>query len=155
MTGYSATLGEYLSRISQITTIAKQVQQLQSLQQLETTGASVCALCTPIEQQNLQSYINNINDDLCSQFSWALQNITGVAQNINNINEIISQLQTNPQAAALALQRSAIQTAVSTQNTMAQIQVLMAQQGQKQLAEEKMEKQNANDAYAGFMQAGL
>ena len=55
----------------------------------------------------------------------------------------------------MALQRSAIQTAVSTQNTMAQIQVLMAQQGQKQLAEEKMEKQNANDAYAGFMQAGL
>ncbi len=155
MAGYGATLGGYLSRISQATTVANQLQHLQSLQQLETAGTGLCALCTASDGQQLQTYINNVNDDLCSQFSWAMQNITGVAQNINNIDDIINEFQINPKAALLALQRSSIQTAASTQNTIAQIQVLLSQQGQKELAEQKLEKQNSDAAYTGFNHSGL
>jgi hypothetical protein len=155
MTTYASTMGSYISRVGQATTVAKQVEQLHSLQQLQSVGSQICALCSQTDTQNLQNYINNINDDLCSQFSWSMQNITGVAQNVTNINEIIAQFQVNPQAAALALQRSVVQTAASTQNTLAQMQMLMAQQGQKQLAEQKLEKQNNNDVYTGFSQSGL
>ena len=155
MNTYLATVDGYLSTMSQAMSIAQQVTQLHSLQQLQSMGDQLCALCTPTDTADLQSYINNVNDDLCSQFSWSIQNITGVVQNVTSIADILLQFQTNPQAAALALQRSAVETAASTQNTLAQIQVLMAQQGQKQLAERKLEKQNNTDAYTGFSKSGL
>ncbi len=155
MNTYLTTINGYLSNMSQAMSIAKQVSQLRSLQQLQSVGTQICALCSPTDKENLQNYIKNVNDDLCSQFSWSIQNITGVVQNVTNIADILLQFQTNPQAAALALQRSAIETAVSTQNTLAQMQVLMAQQGQKQLAERKLEKQNNTDAYNGFSKSGL
>ncbi len=155
MNTYLSTVGGYLSSMTQVMTIAQQVQQLHSLEQLQSVGAQICALCSPTDAQALEHYINNVNDDLCSQFSWAIQNITGVVRNVTSIADILLEFQTNPQAAALALQRSALETAVSTQNTLAQIQVLMAQQGQKQLAERKLEKQNNTDAYIGFSKSGL
>ena len=155
MNTYIANINGYLTTMSQAMTIAQQVTQLHSLQQLQSVGTQICALCTPTDNENLQNYITSVNDDLCSQFSWSIQNITGVVQNVTSIADIILEFQTNPQAAELALQRSAIETAASTQNTLAQMQVLMAQEGQKQLAERKLEKQNNNDAYAGFTKSGL
>ena len=155
MNTYLATVDGYLSTMSQAMSIAQQVSQLHSLQQLQSVGTQICALCSPTDTENLQNYIKNVNDDLCSQFSWSIQNITGLVQNVRSIADILLQFQSNPQAATLALQRSAVVTAASTQNTLAQMQVLMAQQGQRQLAERKLEKQNNTDAYTGFSKSGL
>ena len=155
MASYGATIGAYMAKISQAITAVDQVRQLRGLQQVEAAGKAICALCTPVEEYNLQNYINNINDDLCSQFSFAMENITGLARSVNSLTDIIQLFQTNPKEAGLALQRAAIQTQVATQNTMTQIQMLMAQQAQKQLAEQKLEKQTTEEVYGGFKQSGL
>lgn len=155
MMSYGTSMGGYLTNLSKTITAVDQVQQLHGLQQVEAVGSSLCALCSLTDQKQLQSYIDDVNNDLCSQFSWAISNITGLEQNVGTINQIIQLFQTNPKAAAIALQQAVVQTQVSTQNTIAQVQVLMSQQAQKQLAEQKMEKQNTNDIYAGFRQSGL
>lgn len=155
MSTYSAQVSAYLVGISKAVTAFEQVQQLHGLQQVEAAGSAICELCSLTEERQLQTYINNINSDLCSQFSWAMSNITGLVQNVTNISEIIQLFQTNPKAAVIAMQQAAIQTQISTQNTIAQIQMLMAQQAQKQLAEQKAERQNSNNIYLGFKKSGL
>jgi hypothetical protein len=150
MTTYASTIGAYLQKISQAVTVAEQINKLQGLQQLEAAGNALCDLCKPIDIQKLQIYINNINGDLCSQFSFALGNITGIAKSIQSINDVINAFATNPKEAGLALQRASMQTQVASQNTLAQIQLLMTQQTQKQLASEKLAKQNNDAIYSGF-----
>ncbi|MBP9742096.1 MAG: hypothetical protein KBD37_01925 [Burkholderiales bacterium] len=155
MSTYSAQVSAYLVGIGKAVTTFEQIQQLHGLQQVEAAGSAICELCSLTEEQQLQTYINNINGDLCSQFSWAMSNITGLVQNVTTISEIIQLFQTNPKAATIAMQQAAIQTQISTQNTIAQIQMLMVQQAQKQLAEQKVELQNSNDIYIGFKKTGL
>ena len=155
MTNYSSTIASYLSNISKATTSVEQVRQLHGLQQVEAIGNSLCALCTQVDEKKLQNYVNNINDDLCSHFAFAVRNITGLAQNINNISDILLLFQTNPKVAGLALQQAVIHVQVSTQNTLSQIQILMAQQAQKQLAEQKIEKQTTDNTYLGFKHSNL
>ena len=155
MTSYGTTLGAYLSRLGQVMTAAQQVQQLHGLEQVSKAGTAICDLCSPVETIQLQTYVEQVNRDLCSQFSWSMKNITGLSQSVQDINDVVSLLQTNPKAAGLALQQAAIRTQVASQNTLAQIQLLMAQQSQKQLAEQKLEQQNTAATYAGFKQSGL
>ena len=155
MASYSAKVGLYLSQIGQAITAVDQVKQLNGLQQIEAIGNNICTLCNQTNQEDLENYINNINNDLCSQFSFSLQNITGLVNSVHNINDIINMLQTNPSSANIALQQAAVQTQVASQNALAQVNMLMAQQNQKTLAEQKYEKQTTNDAYSGFEKTGL
>lgn len=85
----------------------------------------------------MQSYVDQVNTDLCSQFSYAMSNITGSKQAITSLQGVMAAFMSNPKAAALALQQASVATQAATQNTQAQIQMLMAQQEQKKLAEEK------------------
>lgn len=155
MASYGAILGGYLSNLGTDLTAAQQIGQLHGLAQLSQAGVLVCDLCSKVQMQQLQQYVDQVNNDLCQQFAWSMQNITGIVENIQNLSQIISLLQNNPQAAGLALQQAAIQTQVAMQNTLAQIQLLMAQQAQKQLAEQKLEKQTTEAIYQGFFQSGL
>lgn len=152
---YATTISEYLNKIGQAITVANQIQNLKGLNDLTNLSNGICDLCTPIQHKQLNLYINNVNMDLCSQFKYALDNITGMTHIVRDLNDIIASFHSNPQQAGLALQRAAIETAQVSQNTLAQIQLLMAQQEQKQLAEQKLEKQDANDVYTGFDNAGL
>lgn len=152
---YAVTISAYLDKIGQAITVANQIQNLKGLNDLTNLSNSICDLCSPIQHQQLNTYINNVNMDLCSQFKYALDNITGMTHIVRDLNDIIGNFHSNPQQAGLALQRAAIATQQISQNTLAQIQLLMAQQAQKQLAEQKLEKEDTNEVYVGFDNAGL
>lgn len=155
ITSYAATMGLYLQKLGDAMTVAEQIKNLHSLDDVSKAVAGACRLCEPIKRQQLATYIKNVDSDLCSQFQYALENITGIQKSITSISDLIGLLQTNPKEAGLALQRAAIQSQMATQNTLAQIQLLMAQQSQKQIAEDKLEKSNTDAIYNGFKNAGL
>lgn len=134
----AANAGTYLSQIQQAKTIATQVQALQGLQQLQAAGNGLCNLCNPSDQAQLQSYLNSINGDLCTQFSNAMNNAGTAQQSFSNLQGIIGALSgTNPQAASLSLAQSSATTLTSVNNTLAQMQMMQAQKAQKELAQEK------------------
>lgn len=152
---YSSMIKGYVDKLSQSISIVEQIKTLKSLDQLKATGGAICELCTPIEQQQLTLYLEQVNTDLCSQFQFAMDNIKGLQTSINSIEAIIRSAQVNPQTAALALQQAAIQASISTANTLNQIQLLIAQQEQKRLAQQKLERQVTLDVYTGFKSSGL
>jgi hypothetical protein len=155
MLGYASQMGSYLDKLGQVMTAAEQIQTLKSLNQLEVTGNAICELCTNSDQQQLTNYIDQVNTDLCSQFSFALKNIAGINKSVQSIEEVINLFQSNPKAAGIALQKAAMTIQTTTQNTLAQMQMLMAQQAQKSLAEEKLEKQTTDAVYLGFHNSDL
>lgn len=155
LNSYAATIGLYMQKLGDAMTVANQVQHLHSIEDASQLVDNACKLCQPVERQQLASYIKNVDSDLCSQFQYALENITGIQKSINSIGDVIGLLQSNPKAAGLALQRAAIQSQMATQNTLAQIQLLMSQKSQKQIAEEKLERSNTDAIYSGFKNAGL
>ncbi len=152
---YTAQINSELLKISEAVDIATQLKELKSLQDVERAGGAICQLCSKSQQQALQIYVNQVNDDLCSQFSGAIKNMIGVQQTIKSLQDILKIFNTNPKEAALALQAASIQTQAAIQGSLAQIQVLLAQGAQKKLAEEKLAKQNNEAIYAGFGQSGL
>lgn len=134
----SANAGTYLNQIQQAQSVATQIQGLHGLQQLQTAGSGLCNLCNPTDQAQLQSYLNNINGDLCTQFSNAMSNLGSAQQSFTSLQGIIGALSaTNPQAASLNLAQSSATTLTSVSNTLAQMQAMQAQNTQKQLAQEK------------------
>ncbi len=155
ITQYNASLAYYIGKLNNALTIADQIKNLKSIQQLSNISNNICQLCNEAEQQQLTDYVNQINDDLCSQFTYALQNISNIDSSINNIQDIINSFNTNPKAAALALQQSAISLQAQSQNTLSQMHLLLVTQQQKQLAEQKLEKQTNEDFYNGIQNSGL
>lgn len=140
----ASNAGTYLNQIQQAKTIVNQVQALQGLQQLQAAGSGLCNLCTPSDQAQLQSYLNNINGDLCTQFSNAMSNMGSAQQSFTSLQGIIGALSsTNPQAASISLAQSSATTLTSVNNSLAQIQAMQAQTAQKQLAQEKYDTQEA------------
>lgn len=140
----TANAGTYLNQIQQAQTIATQVQALHGLQQLQAAGSGLCNLCSPSDQAQLQLYLNNINGDLCTQFSNAMSNMGSAQQSFTNLQGVIGALSsTNPQAASISLAQSSATTLTSVNNSLAQIQAMQAQTAQKQLAQEKYDTQEA------------
>ncbi|MCC2645213.1 MAG: hypothetical protein K0R49_255 [Burkholderiales bacterium] len=152
---YTTKITTGLLKIGEAVDIAVQLRELKSLQDVSNAGGAICRLCSVSEQQQLQMYIKQVNDDLCSQFSVAMSSMIGVQQTIRGLQDIIKNFNTNPKEAGLALQSASIQTQAAIQGTLAQIQLLLAQSAQKRLAEEKLAKQNNTDLYAGVRQSGL
>jgi hypothetical protein len=152
---YTTQITTGLLKIGEAVDIAVQLRELKSLQDVANVGGAICKLCSASEQQELQMYINQVNDDLCSQFSTAMSSMIGVQQTIRGLQDIVKNFNTNPKEAGLALQAASIQTQAAVQGTLAQIQVLLAQTAQKRLAEEKLAKQENAALYAGFRQSGL
>ncbi len=142
----AANAGTYLSQIQQAQTVATQIQGLQGLQQLQTAGSGLCNLCNTSDKSQLQAYLNNVNGDLCSQFSNAMSNLNSAKQSFTSLQGIINALSgVNPQAASLSLIQSSATTLTSVSNTLAQMQAMEAQTVQKQLAQEKYDRQEATD----------
>jgi len=128
----------YMQQISQAKTVVDQIQGLRGLQQLQSAGEGLCNLCNQTDQAQLTEYVNNINGDLCTQFSNSMQNLGAAQRGLQNISGIISSLSgANPQAAALSLAQSSATTLQNLNTTMAQMQAMQAQSMQKNLAEEK------------------
>lgn len=147
MTNDAATMGQYVAsvgstmgKIQQTYQVAEQMKNLQGLQKLQGAGA-LCQLCTATDQAQLNSYRNSINDDLCSQFSLAYQNLTGVTNAANSLSDIMRLLSTDPKAAMLSLQQASVASQQTTNSTLAQMQLLQTQMVQKQLADEKQGQQ--------------
>lgn len=152
---YTAQISNGLLKLGNVVDIAAQLRELKSLQDVEKVGGAICKLCSSTQQQELQLYINQVNDDLCLQFSRALNSTIGAQQNIKSLQDIVKNFSANPKEAGLALQSASIQTQSMLQGTLAQIQILLAQGAQKQLAEEKLAKQNNTALYTGLKQNGL
>lgn len=147
MTNDAATMGQYVAsvgstmgKIQQTYQVAEQMKNLQGLQKLQGAGA-LCELCNATDQAQLNNYRNSINTDLCSQFSLAYQNLTGVTNAANSLSDIMRLLSTDPKAAMLSLQQASVASQQTTNSTLAQMQLLQTQMVQKQLAEEKMGQQ--------------
>ncbi len=146
----AATMGQYVASVSstmgkiqQTMSSVDQLKNLQGLQKLQA-GGQLCQLCNASDSAQLQDYRNSINTDLCSQFSNAYQNLTGVTNAANSLSDIMRLLSTDPKAAALSLQQASVSAAQTTNSTLAQIQLMQAQQMQKQLADEKQSQQIMN-----------
>lgn len=155
ISSYTAKITTTVAKIGQAIDIANQLKELKSLEQVSKVGGDICKLCSKSEQETLQLYINQVNDDLCSQFSFALENIIGINNDIKKINDIVTLFNTNPKEAGLALQTAALHTQMAVQNTLTHMHALTAQQAQKQLAEEKLSKQNNELIYTGFKKSNL
>lgn len=147
MTNDAATMGQYVAsvgstmgKIQQTYQVTEQMKNLQGLQKLQGAGA-LCQLCTATDQAQLNNYRNSINDDLCSQFSLAYQNLTGVTNAANSLSDIMRLLSTDPKAAMLSLQQASVASQQTTNSTLAQMQLLQTQMVQKQLADEKQGQQ--------------
>lgn len=147
MTNDAATMGQYvasvgstMSKIQQTYQVTEQMKNLQGLQKLQGAGA-LCQLCTASDSASLNAYRNSINDDLCSQFSLAYQNLTGVTNAANSLSDVMRLLSTDPKAAMLSLQQASVASQQTTNSTLAQMQLLQTQMVQKQLAEEKQGQQ--------------
>jgi hypothetical protein len=147
---YAGQVSAYLGQIGSTMNAAQQVQSLKGLAAVQGAGNQLCTLCNKSDIAALNQYSNDINGDLCSQFSASLSNITGAKQSITTLQGIMATFATNPKAAGLALQQAAVATQTATQNTMAQMQMLQAQAQQRELAKEKLQQQNTSDALSGF-----
>ena len=152
MGSYVATVTTTMGKISSTMSAVKQLQNLQGLQKLQA-AKTLCTLCSQTDSAQLQSYQSSIDEDLCSQFSNAYQNLTGVMNAASSLKDIMGLLQTNPQAAMMSLQQATISAQQTTNSTLAQMQLLQAQSMQKQLAQEKNQRQTAQ-AIATGMQNG-
>jgi hypothetical protein len=140
MASYTAQVSNTINKITIASNAAEQVHNLQGLQKLQG-GITLCQLCNASSLSELQAYQQSVNTDLCSQFSKAYTNITGISTSAQSLNQIMSLLSTNPKAALLALQQAAITATTTTNNTLGQMQMLQAQAVQKQLADEKVSAQ--------------
>ena len=137
---YVAQIPNYLSKMNSTMNAANQVQNLHGLSQIQGAGQSLCQLCNATDLATMKNYVTSINNDLCSQFSAALSNITGTQQSITSLQGVMAAFASNPKAAGLALQQASVATQSATQNTMAQMQMLQAQAQQRDLAQEKITK---------------
>ncbi len=150
-TNDTATMGQYVASVSNTMNniqktyeVTNQLQNLQGLQKLQG-ASSLCELCTASDSAQLNDYRNSINTDLCSQFSLAYKNLTGVTNAANSLSDIMKLLSTDPKAAMLSLQQASVASQQTTNSTLAQMQLLQTQMIQKQLAEEKLSKTTQNN----------
>lgn len=140
-----------LSKVNQTMSAVDNLKKLQGLQKLDSMS-ELCKLCDASDIQQLQSYASSVDSDLCSQFSGAYKNLTGVTNAAKSLKDIMGLLKSNPQAAMMSLQQASIAAAQTTNSTLAQMQVLQAQAIQRELAKEKMQQTIANDTVTAMSQ---
>ena len=142
-----ATVASYMSGILNSTTkINQTMQAVDNLKKLEglqkLNGVSqLCRACDMSDLKQLYDYSSSVNKDLCSQFSSAYQNLTGIPNAASSIKDIMKLFSTNPQAAMMSLQQASLGAAQTANSTLGQMQLLQAQAQQRELAKEKMQQQ--------------
>lgn len=141
---YVANTVNTLSKVNQTMSAVDNLKKLQGMQKLNGMS-ELCRLCDASDLKQLQSYASSVDSDLCSQFSSAYQNLTGVSNAAKSLKDIMGLLTTNPQAALISLQQASLAAAQTTNSTLAQMQMLQAQAMQRELAKDKMQQTIAND----------
>lgn len=147
---YTTQAAQYLTWISDATTNAKQMQGLQGLQQFSKGGDILCKLCTPQDMKDLKLILDGINGGLCEVFTIMMAKLTGIQEQYKSLNQIQQALQDNPAEASLALQQAGLQSQMSTQQTLEQMQSVQTQQIQKNLIEDKIQNQTRNSIWLGI-----
>ena len=154
MANYAQSVTSTMSKIGQTMQVTQQMQNLQGLQKLQG-ASSLCRLCQASTQAQLNAYSNSINDDLCSQFSSAYQNLTGVQNAAKSLSDIMTLITVNPKAAMMSLQQASISAQATTNSTLAQMQLMQAQMVQKNLADDKVKNNNAQTIANSLEHPGL
>lgn len=154
MVQYSGTIASTISKITSGMTVVDQLKNVKTLNDASNISGNICQLCSKSDIQQLQQYSNNINSELCGQFSTAYSNIKGVTSAITSLGQIMTLLTTDPKAAMIALQQATIASQQTTNNTLAQMQLMQAQVVQKQLADEKKRDQANTNLFTSMKQDG-
>lgn len=128
-----------LTKVNQTMAAVDNLKKLQGLQKLNGMS-ELCRLCDMSDLKQLQQYSSSIDSDLCSQFSIAYQNLTGITNSAKSLQDIMGLLTTNPQAAMLSLQQASLAASQTANSTLGQIQTLQAQAVQRELAKEKYQE---------------
>ncbi len=150
MVTVTSKIGTYLQQLNSAQSAYQQVQALEGLQQIQASGKGLCDLCSPRDAQTLTTYVNQINSDLCSQFSNFMFNLTSSQSNFKNLQDIIGLIKVNPQAASIGLQQTSTLLLSNMQTTFTQMHALQLQHLQKDLAKEKMNKQAVSAWHSGY-----
>lgn len=160
---YLQTLRSLTHNFARTADIAAQKANLQKLIDTQQQITKICGrVCDKEGQKQLHHYLENINDNITSQFNQVTTTLTGIDTTVSNIQEVVDTMVNlgkdvvgGPKRLSLALQQAMLQSQQFMQETETQIQILTFQQSQKQLAEQQLEKATTDSTYAGFANAGL
>lgn len=152
---YYGSVINYLKTIKDIAKTTNDVKQIKSLKDLEYLANNLCEACDGKDKLKFKQFIDQSNKILATQFDLATGSIKRFENFGDAIQNIITQLQADPQQAALALQRSASEIQANTQSTLAQIQVLLINQQQRDAVIAKQTQSNLSDMYNGLAHSGL
>lgn len=151
-----------LTQIQNTIDTGQQIAHLEALKNLEDYTKFACktAGCSTADQKNIDKMINQINRDLTTQLTNARNKIDDSQKFVDNVGGIallIAELADgkNPLEVSIKLQELAAKAQADLQNTMLQIQLLLTQQQEKQMLEEKVEKQVNQSIRSGIANANL
>lgn len=153
MANYAGSVTTTIGGIKKAMDVTQQLQNLQGLKNLASSG--LCSSCTGYTQAQLRAYANSVNDDLCKQFSTAYQNLTGIQNAANSLNDIMSLMTINPKAAMMSLQQAAISAQAATNSILVQMQLMQTQEIQKRMADEKVQDSNTQTIAEALRHPGL
>ena len=158
---YLRQIHDLINGMADTTDIARQLTSLHSLIELQNKVALVCSnTCDERGQAALRNYVNNLNNSIATQFNQASASLRSTATTIRNLQDLIDfvtngGITLNTKQAALALQKSILKVQAQAQVTLSQTMVLLNQQAQRQLAQEKLDKAVTKDIYTGIKKSGL
>lgn len=147
---YSGQVMSYLTYLSQIANQADNIQKMTGLSKAQSMGATLCNLCKPQDMADLQVVLSGINGDLCTAFGAAMDKLSGVQKQYQDLSAIQAALQSNPAEAQVALQQAVLQTQYRQEQILRDMQTVQLQQVQKQMIEEKMQNQYRTDFFTGI-----
>ena len=161
VTTYLRQIHDLINGIAETTDIARQLASLHSLIELQNKVALVCSRsCDQRGQTALRNYVENLNNSIATQFTYASTSLRSVATTVRNLEELIDfvtngQVALNTKQTAFALQRSLLKVQAQSQVTLSQTMVLLNQQAQRQVAQEKLDRVVTKDIYIGIKKSGL
>lgn len=155
MSGYAFKVEQFLSSIAKASTVVDEVNQLRELAAFGNTSQTKSIIANQAKLDDLRNFVNLVNEDLCAQFSATLTSVSGINTTAKTLNDVIDMLGSNPVSASLSLQKASIATQSRMHNTLAQIQILLTQQMQKDLLDEKFAEKSTDSIYDGFGNNGL
>ena len=161
VSAYLRQIHDLINGMADTTDIARQLVSLQSIIELQNKVTLVCNdVCDERGQAGLRNYIQTLNNNIANQFNQASASLRSTATTIRNLQDLIDfvtngGLTLNTKQAALALQKSILKVQAQAQVTLSQTLVLLNQQAQRQLAQEKLDKVVTKDIYTGFKKSGL
>jgi hypothetical protein len=161
VTTYLRQIHDLINGMADTTDIARQLASLHHLIELQNKVSLVCRnVCDQKGQDALRNYVENLNNNIANQFNYASTSLRSVATTVRNLEDLIDFVTNggvalNTKQTALALQRSLLKVQAQSQVTLSQTMVLLNQQAQRSLAQEKLDQAVTKDIYIGIKKSGL